>query len=196
MIKELFKKINKHDFKMYFFFSILLIVTIFSLGSLEFTHAKYEDSALVTASPNLAFFIVDVGNTTGHIRLEDMVPRTEPYLYTFNVSNFDSTRHSNVDLVYSIEIITTTNLPLDFKIYKGNNTTNDEIDSDTVSTDSDGVYYRHLVIDGASTMSYQSDCTDVYILSVEFPRSYMNYPDSYSGIIELVDIKIHAEQVV
>ena len=72
----------------------------------------------------------------------------------------------------------------------------DEIDSDTITTDDNGVYYRHLVIDGASTMNYANDVTDEYTLWVEFPVSNMNYPDAYAGIIDLVDIKINAEQVV
>ena len=196
MFRELVKKINKHDFKTYFFFSILVIITVFSLGTLQFTQARYKDSATLSASPNLAFFIVDVASTSGQIKLEDMIPSNDPYLYTFNVSNFNSEKHANVDLTYSIEIITTTNMPLNFKIYKGSNMEQNEIDSDVINTDDNGVYYRHLIINDVSTMNYQDDCTDVYTLWVEFPKSYMNYPDSYSGIIDLVDIKIDAEQVV
>ena len=194
--KKFISNINKRDFKRYFLFSILFIITMIVLGSVKLTQARYETVTRINVSPNLAFFIVDVQSQTGQIKLEGMVPRVNPYLYTFNVSNFSGNRRANVDLTYSIEIITTTNMPLNFKIYKGANSTTDEIDSDTFTTDTNGVYYRHLVINDASTFSYSTNATDVYTLWVEFPEQYKSSPAEYAGIIDLVDIKINAEQVV
>lgn len=196
MFKNMSKYFNKREFSLYLFFSLVLLVTLFSLRTLNFTQARYESSALSTVSPNLAFFIVGVESSTGQIKLEGMVPRANPYLYTFSVSNFSSTERANVDLTYSIEIITTTNMPLNFRIFKGNNTTNNEIDSDTTTTDANGVYYRHLVINDVSTMPYNTPTTDNYTLWVEYPLSNKDYPNEYAGIIDLVDIKIDAEQVV
>lgn len=195
-IKRMFKSINIKDFKLYLCSSILLILLLLSFGKFDFTKARYESNVSVNASPNLAFFIVDVTNTSKQLRLDGLVPRTEPYTFTFNVSNFNETKHANVDLKYSIEIITTTNLPLNFKIFKGNNMEQNKIDSDTVTTDDNGVYYRHLVINDVNVMNYSEDSTDTYVLWVEFPSNKMDYPDYYAGIIDLVDIKIDAEQVV
>ncbi len=195
-LKRVFSKINMNDFKRYSFFSILLIATLVLVGSTKFTQARYENTTEIQVTPSLAFFIVDVGTQSGQIKLDSMIPRNEPYLFAFNVSNFDSTRRANVDLTYSIEIITTTNLPLNFRIYKGNNMTSNVVDSDTTTTDANGVYYRHLVINAISTMYYNADCTDTYTLWVEFPKANEDYPDSYQGIIDLVDIKINSEQVV
>ena len=45
-------------------------------------------------------------------------------------------------------------------------------------------------------MNYNEDVTDTYTLWVEFPKLYKNMPNAYSGIIDLVDVKINAEQVV
>ncbi len=194
--KRIFKNIDINDFKRYLFFSILLIIVLISIGTINFTQARYETDTSVNISPSLAFFIVDVGTSSGQIKLDGLVPRNEPYLYSFNVSNFDSNRRANVDLTYSIELITTTNIPLNFKLFRGNNYEENEMDVDVTTTDENGVYYRHLVIDDINTMNYNVDTTDVYTLWVEFPKSYENYPDYYAGIIELVDIKINAEQVV
>ena len=210
--KKVMDNFDNKTLKFYIFFTILFIVTIVVLGTAKFTQARYESDAVITAAPSLAFFIVDVQSQTGQIRLEDMVPRASPYTYVFNVSNFKDGRRANVDLTYSIEIITTTNMPLKFKLYKGNNLTTDIIDSSTLTTDDNGVYYRHLVVNGASTMNYSTNHTDVYTLSVEFPigpstsqspsptpptpTPYTHNPDAYAGVIDLVDIKIDAEQVV
>ena len=195
-IKRLLSNINVREFKMYLFSSILLITILIFFGTSKFTQSKYENDTQINIEPSLAFFIVDVESTTGQIKLESMIPREQPYLYTFEVSNFIDNQRANVDLTYSIEIITTTNMPLNFRIYKGNTLEQNEIDSDTTTTDSNGVYYRHLVINDISVMEYSTNCTDTYTLWVEFPSIYSAYPDFYEGIIDLVDIKIDAEQVV
>ena len=196
--KRFICNINEKDFKRYTFFSILLIITLLALGTLKFTQARYETDTQINISPTLAFFMVDVQSVTGQIKLESMIPSSTPYLYTFNVSNFNNTthKHANVDLTYTIEIVTTTNMPLNFRIFKGNDLQTNEIDTDTFTTDTNGVYYRHLVINDVSTMAYASNVTDVYTLWVEFPLTYKDYPEEYSGIIDLVDIVIDAEQVV
>ena len=111
-LKRIFKNINKRDFSLYLFFSILLIVTMISLGKFNFTQARYESDATVNIGPTLAFFLVDVQNTSHQIKLDGIIPRSEPYLFTFEVSNFNSTEHANVDLTYSIEVVTTTNMHL------------------------------------------------------------------------------------
>ena len=197
-IKKIFEHINKKEFMRYGLFSILLLITMIVLRNFKFTQARYESSTLVNITPSIAFFIVDVQSQSGQIKLDSMVPSTTPYLYQFNVSNFDPTtnRRANVDLTYSIEIITTTNIPLNYRIYKGNNMSENEVDVDTVTTDVNGVYYRHLIINGVSVMNRNASQTDVYTLWVEFPAQLKNSPAAYSGIIELVDIKIDAEQVV
>ena len=195
-MKRFISNINKNDFRRYFGFSLVFIITIIAFARLELTQARYETVVNINASPTLAFFIVDVESQSGQIKLASMVPRSEPYLYTFNVSNFHGNKHANVDLTYSIEVITTTNMPLEFKIYRGSGSTLDEIDSDTFVTDSNGVYYRRLVINDAYTFRYNVNATDVYTLRVDFPLQYKANPTDYAGIIDLVDIKINAEQVV
>ena len=87
-------------------------------------------------------------------------------------------------------------MPLNYKVYKGNVNGDEIVDEDFITTDENGVYYRHFKIDGVSEMNYQERVTDTYILWVEFPLQYKNNPIDYAGIIDLVDIKINAEQVV
>lgn len=208
-IKKFIGNVDKKTFAFYLFFTLLLLVTLIVLSTVKFTQARYESNAEVNFTPSIAFFIVDVESVSGQIRLEEMIPRAQPYTYVFEVSNFNDEKRANVDLTYSIEIITTTNMPLKFKVYKGINSTQDIISSSTFTTDDNGVYYRHLVINDVSTMTYSANHTDTYVLSVEFPIAsiqsplpsptptpYNHNPDAYAGIIDLVDIKINAEQVV
>lgn len=196
ILKRVSSNIDSNSFKKYLFFSMLLITVLVFVGEFSLTQARYESNISANIKPSLAFFLVDVSTQSGQIRLDGIVPSEEPYVFTFEVSNFNDQERANVDLTYSIEIITTTNMPLNFKIFRGNEMSQNEIDSDTVITDENGVYYRHLVINDVMTMNYDRDCTDLYTLWVEFPASYVAYPDRYSGIIDLIDIKVNAEQVV
>ncbi len=195
-IRKIFLNINYKKLTKYLFLSFLLLITLILFGTFDFTQARYESEVEVSGGPTLAFFIVDVTTQSGHIKLDEMIPRTEPYTYTFNVSNFNNQKRANVDLTYTIEVITTTNMPLNFQIFKGNDMNTMQVDHDTTTTDENGVYYRHLVIDDASIMTYSANHTDTYTLWVEFPLENKDYPDKYEGIIDLVDIKIVAEQVV
>ncbi len=195
-MEKIFENIDKKRLMRYLLSSFLLIILLILMGTFKLTQARYESEVNVSGGPNLAFFIVDVTTQSGHIKLDDMVPSTVPYTYTFSVSNFNQQKRANVDLSYTIEVITTTNMPLNFQIYKGNDMTTMQVDHDTISTDSNGVYYRHLVIDDASVMTYSANHTDTYTLWVEFPIANKNYPEKYEGIIDLIDIKIVAEQVV
>ncbi len=195
-INEFLNNFNKKTLKRSLLLSLIVMLLIITIAAFDLTQARYETATEVRIEPDLAFFIVDVGNQTGQIKLESMLPSTTPYLYTFNVSNFKDTKKANVDLKYSIEIITTTNMPLNYKVYKGTNMTNNKVSNDYFVTDDNGMYYRHLVINDISYFNYNQKQTDVYTLWVEYPIEYKAYPKEYAGIIDLVDIKINAEQVV
>lgn len=195
-IKEFLNNFNKKTLKRSLLFSLIVMLLIITIAAFDLTQARYETATEVRIEPDLAFFIVDVESQTGQIKLESMLPSTTPYLYTFNVSNFKDTKKANVDLKYSIEIITTTNMPLNYKVYKGTNMTNNKVTNDYFTTDDNGMYYRHLEIDDISYFNYNQKQTDVYTLWVEYPIEYKAYPKEYAGIIDLVDIKINAEQVV
>ena len=192
-MKKLF---NEKEFKRYFIFSLIVMFLIIFITAFDFTQARYETNTEVRMEPDLAFFIADVESQTGQIKLEGMLPSTTPYLYSFNVSNFKENKKANVDLKYSIEIITTTNMPLNYKVYKGNDLSTNHVSSEYFDTDENNMYYHHLVINDISTFTYNTRQTDVYTLWVEYPIEYKAYPKEYAGIIDLVDIKINAEQVV
>ncbi len=192
-MKKLF---NEKEFKRYFIFSLMVMFLIIFISTFDFTQARYETNTEVRMEPDLAFFIANVESQTGQIKLEGMLPSTTPYLYRFNVSNFKEDKKANVDLKYSIEIITTTNMPLNYRVYKGNDLSTNHVSSESFTTDENGMYYHHLIINDISTFTYNTKQTDVYTLWVEYPIEYKAYPKEYAGIIDLVDIKINAEQVV
>ena len=195
-MKRFMNKIDTQKFFHYLLPTMIFIIVICILAASRITQARYETDTNARVLPSIAFFVVGLESQNKQIKLESIVPRTEPYLYSFEVSNFNDSKKANVDLTYSIEIITTTNMPLNYKVYKGSVNGDEIVDEDFITTDENGVYYRHFKIDGVSEMDYQERVTNTYILWVEFPLQYKNNPIDYAGIIDLVDIKINAEQVV
>ena len=192
-LKEL---LNNHYVKRYGLLFVLLVLLAVAIGTSTITYSKYETNTKVNIKPTIAFFIVDVQSETKSIKLESMVPSDDYYLYRFDISNFNDKKKANVDLNYSIEVITTTNMPLQFQVFKDPDMSNNIVTSESYSTDENGVYSKHLTINAIRPMYYRNRTTDVYYLWVKFPIEYKDYPESYSGIIDLVDIKVNAEQVV
>lgn len=195
-IKNILNNFNKKELKKYLIITIVIMLIVVVLGTLNLTQARYETDTNIKVEPNLAFFLVDVQSQSGQIKLDSMIPSTTPYLYTFNVSNFYKTKKANVDLKYTVEIITTTNMPLRYKIYKGSDYTTNQIDEDFYDSDENSMYYHHMKINDVEYLDYRERQTHTYTLWVEFPIEYKNSPDQYSGIIDLIDIKINAEQIV
>ena len=194
-IKVFFSNIDYKVFKSYFILSVTLILTIVGISRVRFTAAKYESEKMADIKPNFAFFITDVSSQSHSIKIDNIIPSDEPYIYTFTVSNFKDNKKSNVDLRYSMEIITTTNLPLDIKLYKNPILDNEAHHSDIITQNSDGVYFRHLLYNSESVMNYNSLRTDTYTLWISFPSSYKNDYEHLNGLMELIDIEIRAKQV-
>ena len=195
-MKEIIKKFDTKTLKHYMFISSILLLVIVGLSRVKFTSAKYESEKDTNITPAFAFFIADIGSQSETINLDNIVPSDEPYLYTFTISNFKDNKKSNVDLEYSIEIIATTNLPLNLKLYKNPDFTSESNYTTTVVQNEDDVYYKHLLFNSESVMGYTSPVTDTYTLWVEFPSSYKDEFAKLSGVMELIDVEVKARQVV
>lgn len=195
-LKRFLSSFDLKEFKAYFFISVLLIFTIVGLGRVRFTSAKYETAKEVDIKPSFAFFITDIGTQSQSIKLDNIVPSDQAYLYAFTVSNFKGDKKANVDLTYTIEVITTTNLPLNIKLYKNPVFTNQTNHTDTLVQNDDGVYFRHLLYNSELAMSYAQAVTDTYTLWIEFPSSYKNDFTNLNGVMDLIDVEIRAKQVV
>ena len=192
------KKIDDKKFWKIFRYVIItfLFIALVSYGGM--TLSKYASNLDVNISPNVAFFVTDVGTYEDVIELGEIIPSSTPYTYLINVSNFEDDRRINVNLEYEIEFITTTNLPLNFKVYRNtsNYTGSGIMTSSVVSSNSDGMYFNTLSNAAKYQFTFQGNQTDSYILWVEFPEIYKNNPEKYEGVIELVEVKVTAKQIV
>lgn len=169
--------------------AIVLILIKLILASL----GKYSSSAIADSEIDAAFFIINQTTEENNILLGEIVPSDDDYIYTFKVSNFKQNKISEVDLEYSISLITTTNLPLKYKLYK-----NDEelsINSE-IFKDDDGTYFNRLNVPSKGNFKHSNKQSDVYKLVVTFASEYKNDYKSYEGSIESVRVIIDAKQEI
>lgn len=190
---NIIKNINKTKFLFFFKYIAIFLLVVFIINIMEITYSKYSSSANGDAVANIAFFIVDVGTYENTISLNNLEPSNNDYIYKFTVNNFKNNKRTNVKLDYNFEFVTTTNLPLTYKIYKEG--TNNIITSNEIIQDGD-MYFNKLSTNEAGSFSYEENQTEEYTLVVNFPITYNDKPDEYQGLIDSFMIKINATQRV
>ena len=178
--------------------TILVLCVLLIVNLVDISYSRYQSVANMDIQSSIAVFLVEQGSYSGSIALEGLEPSVEPYRFRVDVKNFNQTMRTQVDLSYHVTIETTTNLPINIKLLRNEpysvNATN-IITSSSYRTDDD-VYYK----DYNTTQDYQFHYTaneqDYYIIVVEYPIAYKDFPDDYQGKIELLSVIITAEQVV
>lgn len=184
-------KINKKNW-----FILISFIVLLSVGITSITYAKYEIHAKSVAPLEYALYIIDLKPISDTVKLSEIKPSNDEYVYAFSVSNFKDKKRLEVNLEYSLVIKSTTNLPLEYRLvinddYKTN--TGNAFVSDEVVADSDETYFRVMKAPD-SNFSYREDQTNYYYLIVKFP---LNYVDSkYQDITEFLSIEINSKQVI
>lgn len=208
MFKEFFKKFDK---KRFLLVSKLVFVFVAIIGIINIvgkTYSRYESDVDLSAGANVAFFIVDQGTYESSISLTGLTPSANPKYYTFYVANYSTEgKRADVDLTYTIEFETTTNLPLQYEIirnqtYEGTHT--NLLGTPMLRQDANNVYYNRYTNSNTYSFNHLSSEVDEYILKVVFPLTngdpqnlieYTKKSDDYEGMVELFSIIINATQV-
>ena len=181
---------------------IILAVCIIVLCSIALTNtiARYRSEALASKDIEIAMYVFKEDHQTMIFKLDQMVPRDEPYQHTFSVTNSDSNNKiAQTSIDYDITIKTTTNLPLQYVLYKNQtptsaNPTNILPSAGTVHADTDGTYFKNFKT-STQTMAHSTKKTDVYYLLIYFPETYKNQPE-YQNMIESMEVIIDSKQKV
>lgn len=125
---------------------MIVIISIMAF-KLVGTFARYSSNSNSEASVNVAFWFL--GNSAEEqqekrIILEKLQPSNEYQAYSFSISNNNGTKTAQTDIKYQIDIITTTNLPLNYYLYKRIDSSLAEGTTDIYTyTDSDGNEYKY-----------------------------------------------------
>ena len=191
----LMKRFNRRRLIISGILLILVIVLIVFIKLDAFTYSKYEKQVTSNNNLNTAIYLLDDSYQTISVRIPDIIPSNNQYLYTFSVSNFKDDLHCDTNLEYVVHIRTTTNLRIDYELY--NTLTVDGatsiISSNTIEQDRDGTYFRHILTD-SKTMLYSEDEIEYYTLLLNLPSDYKDA--KYSGVPEVIEINIESKQIL
>lgn len=183
------------------------------------SYSLYESEANSNLDVDVAFFVLENENLGHLITLDDLAPGDETSC-SFSIANFrmeeyvdeadGQTKEKQVvaetDIKYKLTIRTTTNLPLEYKLYINDNPVENPSaveqinDGAVINQDEYNTYFNRL-IEYENIFSYKNATTDTYILKVKFPKGktatseeYLDY--TYQNIIDAIEISVEAEQVV
>lgn len=176
---------------MYIKFAFLVILVIVAISLIRNSVAKYRSTAKSNADVDLAFYMFQATDISQDLKLASILPRSTPYEYTFSVANNNGTDRTETAIHYTIEFKTTTNLPLNFKVYNSQDMTTDLVESSETRADDDGTYFKYITITGGN-LGFEQDEQVTYKIHVEFPEEY-NLAQ-YEGIVEYVKITIKSTQ--
>lgn len=174
---------------------LILILTLFvAFGLLGKAYATYQSNVKLNANIEQALYIFGGEKMTFNIDPSKIVPSATPYSYKFSVSNFDANKQSDINLEYTVDVKTTTNLPLTLSLYRNGTSTN-LLSSVSYEEDEDGSWYRIYETSDTYKMSYTEKVTDIYTLEVLFPAEYA-VDTTYADAIENIEITLKSKQII
>ena len=190
--------ISKRRFLVAIKLSLAIIFLMTAIAILPKVFSRYQSTANSNTSIDVAFYIINTSYQSQNVVLSKMEPSSDPYLVNFTVANNDGTNRLGVDAIYDLKIVTTTNLPLEYKLFR--NQTYDTpgavsiiSSSTTVAADEDGTYFKTMVAPSES-FSYTTDQQYSYQLVIYFPTAYMSY--NYQDIVESIEIVVDSRQIL
>ena len=189
------KIFDHRRFKIALTFASLIIILLYLLSLDTITLSRYQSSISSASGLSTAFYLVNDEYQRAEVKLPDVIPSNNQYAYTFSVSNYDDERHSDTNLKYKVHIRTTTNMHIEFDLFKTLEIADAEscIVSDDFIKDADGTYFRHILTD-ESEFFYNEDNIDYYTILFTFPSEYNDY--EYNNNIDYIEINIESHQVL
>lgn len=204
MINKLIVKIKSIKFYeekvRFLLFSVVLLLLLWLAFKLfEVSYASYQSQAKLNVNIERAIYLIDVSKTSFNIDPEQIVPSDQPFVYKFSVSNFNDSLRSDIDIKYTLKVTTTTNLPLNFNLYRNesydNATSVDLLETHQSLQDSDGAWYNVYNIDNWYTFNHNDKVTDIFTLVIKFPKVYSTNT-IYADAIENIEISIDSKQII
>lgn len=183
--KKKLLKMNKLTIGVILVFLLMLLV--------PFAYSKLFSTSNSISQIETAFFLLKSNYYTGTIKLTELEPRSEQYSYKFKIANNDGTSRLETKLEYTLKLVTTTNLPLTYKLYMNNNKENIIISDTTAKDEENGAYFRTLETD-KMIFGYEQNEENIYELIIDFPEEYGSL--EYQDTIEAIFVQIDAKQII
>lgn len=197
-------------------FLLILAIVIMVYRTIFHSYSLFESEASSTASIDVAFFVLDDTYENQTIVLEDMEPGDIQYC-KFSISNYIEEGGeqiiSETDMSYKLKIRTTTNLPLEYELYRNQSLNSDNLInildtdySDAMYQDTYETYFQKLVLDSETNDLKLEGVTDsgefyldvptinTYILKIKLPERC--HTIEYQDRMECIEISVEGKQIL
>lgn len=177
---------------------LVLVLMILSMYILK-VYGNYQSDAYLNTNVVKAILLLNEDKLNFSIDTDGIVPSDKPYIYSFSIANYNDLKKSNVDLEYSLKMRTTTNIPVEYKLYR-----NEDYDSEgsvnllesfSEVQDEDGSWYKIFDIKDKYSFDYKTKSKDIYSLVIYFPKIYAKNLD-YTNLIDHIEITVDAKQII
>lgn len=188
--------IEKRKKNLYKKFVILVLCLLILIRIFVLTLSSYESKAESDANIDLAFYVLNEDYQSMNINLDNIFPSDDSYIYTFTISNEKDGNRADTNLEYDLKIRTTTNLPLEYKLYKNQDYNDIDAQSiiinDNIEKDASGTYFRTMETP-IEKFYYDTKGENIYYLVVDFPSQYNS--EDYQNIVEGIEISVKSHQI-
>jgi hypothetical protein len=192
-------KYSEEKLRLFLFVGGLFLILFLASYLLRIAYARYEVKAKINANIDKALYIFEDEKLDFNLESSGILPSNEPYVYKFSVSNYNASKSSDIDISYTVDVKTTTNLPITIKLYRN------ELYTDSSATnlftgssnyrDSDDSWYKLYKTNEDYTMLYKDKVTDIYTLVINFSSVYSD-DTTYENAMESIEVIIDSHQVV
>lgn len=183
--------VDKQKFKLLSRITLLVFCISMVLLFIKSTYSIFHSDTNGTVANKIAFYIVDTEPQTEEIKIGEVKPDGQDYNYSIEVSNFNEDKTSEVDMSYTVQIKTTTNIPVTYKLYSNDNDTNIIGNKEIIQDDNGMYFFKYSPQVGSFTHGVRK--TDKFTLVVNFPDVYNDA--QYQDLIETIEITVDAKQV-
>ena len=193
------KRNKSYQYKARYIMILFIIFTVLFLSiiGLTKTFGLFESSTKISPNIETAIYVLEPGEYIYNMNIEDLIPSDSPYIYNFTVSNYNDDEISDVDMNYELEIITTTNIPLEYDVYRNEDYRAGEsiISSREKVKDEDSTWYNYFKTNTTYNLPHNEKTIDTYTITVIFPSTYKT-TTIYTEQIENIEIKVNSKQVI
>lgn len=196
-MKNQVNKLKKRD--LITFIIAIVGITLSTFFALYKTLSSYQTIVTGNISSNIAFYLTKSDYQVQQIYLSSLVPRREPYVYNFSVSNRDGNKTSDVDIEYVLKVISTTNLPLRFELYMNENYLSNDAtnlantNNTTIENDEHNTIFKVITLQKQDLL-YGTPSTNNYTLLIYYDESNTNA--KYQDTIESIRIVTDSRQII
>ena len=189
--------IDKKKARLYIKFIILILCLVIIVHIFSLTLSRYESESESNADIDIAFYVLNEDYQSMTLNLGKIVPRAEPYIYNFTISNEKDGKIAETDIEYELTLRMTTNLPLEYNLYMNEEDTSTKINTEGIEEniiqDEDGTYFKTLT-KNKQEFKYSVSTLNKYTLVVYFPEEYNT--EDYQDRIDIVEINVDAKQII